>query len=72
MDGIVAYFKAELSFTKKEKRGLVDFFDANGDGDIEPNEFSDVIKQVSSTSRKSSRTRRRALRCDFRADFAVL
>jgi len=46
MDGLAKYFRAELQFSKKQVRALVDFFDANGDGEIEPDEFSDVIKQV--------------------------
>ena len=54
MDGLVGYFKAEVQFTKKDTRALVDFFDANGDGDIEPNEFCDVIKQVFGLFRVSS------------------
>jgi len=54
MDGLAKYFRAELQFSKKQVRALVDFFDANGDGEIEPDEFSDVIKQVNWFSSKGS------------------
>lgn len=52
-----------MNLSRYETRQLVDFFDENGDGFIDPTEFDVVIKRLRKDRKKS-----RALNSSYRAE----